>query len=167
VTLTLKDVADIVKIIDASNCDELIVEIAGAKIVVRRSSGRVGEAAVEPARISTPAQVEPLAASPLQAKPAANVTRPAAPLERGTAAGGKAVVRSPMVGTFYRAPSPTDPPFVDVGSTVQLGDPLCVIEVMKLFTTISAERSGRITAILPENAQLVEFDQPLFEMEHG
>jgi acetyl-CoA carboxylase biotin carboxyl carrier protein len=70
-----------------------------------------------------------------------------------------------MVGTFYRAPSPKDPPFVDIGSVVKVGDPLCVIEVMKLFTTIEADRAGRVSTIYVSNAELVEFNQPLFRIE--
>lgn len=158
-TLTFKDVAEIVKIIDASNCDELVVELADAKIVVRRSS-RAGDASSE-APISPPITRHG-AATPLPGRPAAPV--PSARTVEHKASGSKAVVRSPMVGTFYTAPAPTDPPFVEVGSTVQIGDPLCVIEVMKLFTTITAEQSGRITSILAGNAELVEFDQPLFEI---
>ena len=78
---------------------------------------------------------------------------------------GNAAVRSPMVGVFYRAPSPKDPPFVEAGSKVKRGDPLCLIEVMKLFTTIAADRDGRIAQILPVNGDLVEFDQVLFVVE--
>ncbi|CKY85825.1 Biotin carboxyl carrier protein of acetyl-CoA carboxylase [Mycobacterium tuberculosis] len=70
-----------------------------------------------------------------------------------------------MVGTFYRSPSPKDPPFVEVGSIVRVGDPLCIIEVMKLFTTVEADRAGRIVSIFPGNAEMVEFGQPLFQIE--
>ena len=72
------------------------------------------------------------------------------------------VVKSPMVGTFYRAPSPGAPAFVEVGSKVKKGDPICIIEVMKLFTTIHAEWSGTVAEVGPENAQLVEYGQMLF-----
>ena len=75
------------------------------------------------------------------------------------------MVRSPMVGTFYRAPSPNDPPFVEVGTKVKRGDPLCLIEVMKLFTTITADQDGCIAHVLPGNGDLVEFDQLLFVIE--
>lgn len=72
------------------------------------------------------------------------------------------VVRAPMVGTFYRAPSPGSPPFVDSGSRVKKGDTLCIIESMKMMNQIHADRAGVVEAILVENAQAVEFDQPLF-----
>ena len=71
-------------------------------------------------------------------------------------------VRAPMVGTFYRAPSPTAKPFVEEGQRVQAGDTLCIIEAMKMLNQIEADRSGVITAILVENGQPVEYDQPLF-----
>ena len=70
-----------------------------------------------------------------------------------------------MVGTFYRAPSPNAAPFVEVGSAVRKGDPLCLIEVMKLFTTIAAEHEGRIVQIGAENTELVEYGRMLFVIE--
>jgi acetyl-CoA carboxylase biotin carboxyl carrier protein len=159
-SLSYKDVADIIKIIDASSCEELVVELADAKIIVRRGS-RGGEPS------------SPLAASPIAPPRAAVAESPGTPAHKAgpkeavriEEGGSKGIIRSPMVGTFYRAPSPTDPPFVDIGSIVNIGDPLCVIEVMKLFTTIAADRAGTITSIFPGNAELVEFDQPLFEVE--
>jgi acetyl-CoA carboxylase biotin carboxyl carrier protein len=71
------------------------------------------------------------------------------------------VIRAPMLGTFYRAASPGDPPFVEVGQRVKAGDTVCLIEVMKLFNTIRAGVDGTVTRILHENAGLVEFDEPL------
>jgi acetyl-CoA carboxylase biotin carboxyl carrier protein len=157
-SLNYKDVAEIIKIIDASSCDELVVELGDTKIVVRRG-GRGGEAALlSSAPAHRPASVaERAGGSPAKAGPKAAMR-----IEGGA---GKVLVRSPMVGTFYRAPSPKDAPFVEIGSTVSIGDPLCVIEVMKLFTTITAERAGRVVSIFPQNAEFVEFDQPLFEIE--
>ncbi|MEX2488889.1 MAG: acetyl-CoA carboxylase biotin carboxyl carrier protein [Pseudomonadales bacterium] len=74
------------------------------------------------------------------------------------------VVRAPMVGTFYRAPSPGSPPFVDVGDKVKPGDTLGIIESMKMMNHIEADKAGTIEAILPENGKPVEFDQPLFTL---
>lgn len=75
---------------------------------------------------------------------------------------GRIVLRAPMVGTFYRRPSPQEPPFVNVGSQIKKGDPLCLIEVMKLYTTIEAPADGVIELIGADDAALVEFDQLLF-----
>lgn len=72
------------------------------------------------------------------------------------------VVRAPMVGTFYRAPSPGSPPFVDTGTRVKEGDTLCIIESMKMMNQIKADRAGVVEAILAENGEAIEFDQPLF-----
>ena len=160
--LSYKEVAEIIKIIDASKLDEVVIEMDGAKMHIRRgASGNQAEALPQvaagfPSQTSSKASGAANSASP-QSKRAA----PAARHPAGHA------VRSPMVGAFYRAPSPKDPPFVEVGSTVKRGDPLCLIEVMKLFTTIAADQDGRIAHILPANGDLVEFDQVLFVIEPG
>ena len=75
------------------------------------------------------------------------------------------VVTSPMVGTMYRAPAPTQPAFVEIGSTVKVGDTLCIVEAMKMLNQIESDKAGVITAILVENGQPVEFGQPLFVIE--
>ncbi len=72
------------------------------------------------------------------------------------------IVTSPMVGTMYRSPAPDQPPFVDIGKTVQVGDTLCIVEAMKMLNQIEADKAGTVTAILVENGQPVEFGQPLF-----
>jgi len=97
------------------------------------------------------------------AQPGATAAQPAAhPASSRTTGANGHVVRAPMVGTFYRAPSPGSPPFVEVGSRVKAGDTLCIIESMKMMNQIQADRSGLVEAILVENAKAVEFDQPLF-----
>ena len=88
---------------------------------------------------------------------------PAAPPETpAPAAVAARVIKSPMVGTFYRTPSPGAKPFVDVGSAVKEGEPVCIIEAMKIMNEIDADKAGTISKILVENGQAVEFDQPLF-----
>jgi acetyl-CoA carboxylase biotin carboxyl carrier protein len=105
------------------------------------------------------AQQPAMAAMPAPTPAPSPSTQAAAPVASGKS------IPSPMVGTFYRSASPTAKPFVDIGSTIQAGDTLCVIEAMKMFNQIEAETSGTITAILVENGQPVEFDQPLFIIE--
>jgi acetyl-CoA carboxylase biotin carboxyl carrier protein len=90
------------------------------------------------------------------AQPAA---APAAPIETGH------VIRSPMVGTFYRSSSPGAKPLVEIGQAVKEGDPICIIEAMKIMNEIDADKAGTITKILVENGQAVEFDQPLLVIE--
>jgi len=154
--LTYKDVAEILKIIDSSDCEELVLEVEGLKLVVRR--GGAGPLAPAVALAPTPEPTRIAQAAP--AAPAAPAQQPAptatAPVADGTQ------VRAPMVGSFYRRPSPQEKPFVEVGSKVKKGDPLCLIEVMKLYTTIEAPVSGTVVAITAEDGKLVEFDQLLF-----
>jgi acetyl-CoA carboxylase biotin carboxyl carrier protein len=96
----------------------------------------------------------------MQAAPAA--TAPASSVLDAPAAEAGFIARSPMVGTFYRAPNPESPNFVNVGDTVKVGQTLCIIEAMKLLNEIESEQAGVIKEILCENGQGVEFDQPLF-----
>ncbi|MDH5571136.1 MAG: acetyl-CoA carboxylase biotin carboxyl carrier protein [Gammaproteobacteria bacterium] len=123
--------------------------------------------AEESVRISRYSQVAP--AAPVMAAPVAHAPVTAAPSSIATAAepaGTPAIeghiVKSPMVGAFYRAPSPGAATFVEVGHSVKVGDTLCIIEAMKLLNQIEADKAGTITAILVENGQPVEYDQPLF-----
>jgi acetyl-CoA carboxylase biotin carboxyl carrier protein len=159
VALTYKDVADILKIIDASKLDEIVIEMDGVKLQVRR--GANGQPSLAPVAAAAPALPSASAPGSIQSPRAA--TNPAANPSASQLAGH--AVRSPMVGTFYRAPSPNDPPFVEVGRDVKRGDTLCLIEVMKLFTTITADQDGRVAHILPGNGDLVEFDQILFVID--
>lgn len=157
-SLNYEEIAEILKIIDSSSCDELIVETGDVKLVVRRN----GMAGAPPTirEMSTPATAEPAPAAPARLVPAA--ATPAAGIAAGV---DQIVITAPMVGTFYRAPSPDTAPFVEIGSVVRKGDPVCLIEVMKLFTTINAECDGRVVQIGVENGELVEFGQTLFVFE--
>ena len=98
----------------------------------------------------------------MQAPPAASAPAPAAVAVETPAAETGFIAKSPMVGTFYRAPNPESPNFVNIGDTVKVGQTLCIIEAMKLLNEIESEQAGVIKEILCENGQGVEFDQPLF-----
>ncbi len=102
----------------------------------------------------------PMGAMPAMAPPAAVPATPGTP----TLPSGH-VLTSPMVGTFYRSPSPNAKPFVDIGAPVKVGDVLCIIEAMKMLNQIEADKAGTIKAILKENGQPVEFGEPLFVIE--
>ncbi|MGX0878057.1 acetyl-CoA carboxylase biotin carboxyl carrier protein [Roseovarius sp. MBR-154] len=153
-----KEIGEILSIIDSSSCEEVVLETQDIKLVVhRRGAGHRTSESAMPTAPTAPAAPEARPATPAATAPDTS------PVQDD----GAATVRAPVVGTFYRAPSPEAPPFVEVGSTVREGDPLCVIEVMKLFTTIHADTDGVIESIGAENAQLVEFGQVLFSIKPG
>ena len=153
--LTFKEVAEILKIIDASQAEEVVVEVEGTRLVVRRG----GEKSVTSAG-DMPENPPDRATS--EAPQAVRAQRPAEQLEPAHTG-----VRAPMVGTFFSQPDPDKPPFVEVGARVEKGDPLCLIEVMKLYTTIESPTGGVIESIAVENAAIVEFDQLLFIIKPG
>lgn len=145
---------------------ELVEEsgIAELEISEGEESVRISRA---PAMASMPAMQPFYAAAPAVAPAPAAVTPAAAPApaDNGNAALSGHVVRSPMVGTFYRTPSPEAKAFVEVGQQVNAGDPLCIVEAMKMMNQIEADKSGVVKAILVENGQPVEFDEPLVIIE--
>ena len=123
----------------------------------------------ESVRISRGGPVPQYAPMHYTAAPAAPVAAPAAAPAAAASAAAPVVtghqLRSPMVGTFYRAASPTSKNFAEVGQTVKVGDTLCIVEAMKMMNQIQSDKAGVITAILVENGEPVEFDQPLFVIE--
>jgi acetyl-CoA carboxylase biotin carboxyl carrier protein len=162
VSLSFDDVAEILKIIDSSSCDEVIVETGDIKLVMRRNAA--APAAPVAQRAAAMPAVAPAPPPPGDAPAsAAAAARPAAIAPAATT--GRAEVTAPMIGTFYRAPNPDAPPFVEIGTVVQPGQALCIIEVMKLFTTINAECAGRVVQIGAESGELVEFGRTLFVIE--
>jgi acetyl-CoA carboxylase biotin carboxyl carrier protein len=155
------DIRKIKKLIDLiQESDVAEIEIAEGEESVRisrNSSAAPTYAAPAQAQYSAPA---PAPASAPAAEPAAE-----APAASDNQANEANAVRSPMVGTFYRSSSPEAPAFVEVGQSVAAGDVICIIEAMKMFNQIEADRSGTVTAILVENGHPVEFDEPLIVIE--
>lgn len=159
-TLTYSEVAEIVRIIDSSSCDEVSLELEGTKILIRRNGAAdpaLSAAPAPQAQSGTPAQTR---ASDIQSGPAK-----AEDASEAVAPGDGDQVCAPMVGTFYIRPAPDEPEFVNVGTKVSPGTPLCIIEVMKLFTTIEASRAGTVKAVLATDGDMVEYGQPLFVLE--
>ncbi|MEQ8235108.1 MAG: acetyl-CoA carboxylase biotin carboxyl carrier protein [Gammaproteobacteria bacterium] len=138
---------------------ELLEESGVAEIEIREGeeSVRISRGTSAISYAPPPAAVAPPVAAPA---PAAAEAAPAAPPAPAAPEGN--VVESPMVGTFYTAPSPDSAPFVSVGQTVKVGDTLCIIEAMKIMNPIEAEIAGKVTAILADNGHPVEYGQPLF-----
>jgi acetyl-CoA carboxylase biotin carboxyl carrier protein len=141
---------------------ELLEESGIAEIEIHEGeeSVRISRASQTAAPVYAPQA--PVAAAPAAA-PSPAAEAPAA--EEANAIPEGHAVNSPMVGTFYRSASPGTPPFTEVGKTVSVGDTLCIIEAMKMFNQIEADKSGTIKAILVENGQPVEYGQPLFVIE--
>jgi acetyl-CoA carboxylase biotin carboxyl carrier protein len=162
--LTHADIADIIKLMESSTLDEIVVEAGGVRVEARRRGALAArtddEAPIAPAAaMATPIATAAVAPAVLREEVAAA----SAPLLAAPQlSAGQVAVTAPMVGTFYRRPSPDAPSFVEVGSKVAVGDPLCLVEVMKLFTTISATVAGMVAQVCADDAQLVEFDQVLF-----
>ena len=146
-----KEIQRLLDYIAKSPLAEVSIETEGLKISVKKNS------AVAPV-VTVAAAPAPVAAAPAAAAPAAGPA--AAPV-----ADNLFTVKSPMIGTFYRAAGPDKDNFVEVGTEIAPGKTLCMIEAMKLFNEIDSEISGKIVQILVENASPVEFDQPLFVVE--
>ena len=158
--MDLKEIQNLIKFVAKSGASEVKLEMDDVKITIKTGS--------EESRETTYVQQIPMggmqqqAAMPAQqASPQTSETSAAAPA--AAAEDSKYVtIKSPIIGTFYRKPSPDKDPFVEVGTSVKEGDVLCVIEAMKLFNEIESEVSGKIVKVLVDDSSPVEFDQPLF-----
>ena len=141
---------------------DLVSESGISELEVNEGEDRVRIVnAGSPAPAGQVVYTNPAPVQAMQAAPAASAPAPAAAVEAPAAETGF-VAKSPMVGTFYRAPNPESPNFVNIGDTVKVGQTLCIIEAMKLLNEIESEHAGVVKEILCENGQGVEFDQPLF-----
>ena len=145
--MDIRKVKKLIELLEESNINE--IEIKEGEESVRISRGGPIQVAAAPAPVA-------VAPAPVAAAPA-----PAAEPAAAEPATNGHVVKSPMVGTFYRSPSPSSPAFAEVGQQVKVGDPICIVEAMKMMNQIEADKAGTIEAILVDNAQPVEFDQPL------
>ena len=156
--MDLKEIQNLIRFVAKSGASEVKLETGDVKITIRTGSGKA-----ETTIIQQPAQV-PVAA-PVQIETPA----PAAPAQEAAPEAPKAEdtskyieIKSPIIGTLYRKPSPDKPAFVKVGDTISAGDTVCIIEAMKLFNEVESEVSGKIVKVLIEDSSPVEFDQPLF-----
>ena len=165
-SLTHSDIAEIIRLVDQSTLDEFVVEVGDLTVEVRRKGATPAapDASATPAAAVRAATAAPPAPSPSTPPVPAVATLESAPAAPGEPAlrEGQVAVRSPMVGTFYRRPSPDEPPYVEVGSEVEADAPLGLVEVMKLYTTIYAKARGRVARVCASDAELVEYDQILF-----
>ncbi len=145
----LKEIKEMIQLMNEHHLLELEVEREGMKIRLKKSGETIVQSVIA-APVAAPATAAPVPAAPVAAPaPAANRTP----------------IKSPMVGTFYRAPAPDAPPFVESGQTIEVGQVICIIEAMKLMNEIKAEVKGRVVDIPIQNGDPVEFGQPLFMLE--
>jgi len=153
--MDIKQIQDLIRFVSKSGVNEVAIEQDNFKITIKTN---------QPATVvhATAPEVQ-YAAAPAATAPAAPVAAPAA--EPAADTSKYVIIKSPMIGTFYRSASPEKPLFVNVGDEIKPGSVLCIIEAMKLFNEIEAEISGRIVKILVDNASPVEYDQPLFLVE--
>jgi len=155
--MDLRKLKTLIDLVSESNVSELeITEAEGKVRIVKSAPVVVTQAALAPT-VSVAAPV--VAAVPAAAAPAPQAVAAAPELPAGH------TVKSPMVGTFYRSASPGAKSFVELGTEVKEGEPICIIEAMKIMNEIEADKSGTVTKILCENGQAVEFGQPLFIIE--
>ena len=150
--MDIRKIKKLIELVEESGIAEL--EISEGEESVRISRNFSGQVSVAPQMMMQPAQAQHAAA------PVAAAAQAAAPAADAAPSGH--LMRSPMVGSFYRSSSPEAKPFVEVGQHVNVGDTLCIVEAMKMMNHIEAETSGVIESILVEDGQPVEYDQPLF-----
>ncbi len=156
--MDLKQIHDLIKIINKSNIGEISIEDKDGKVTIKQKEEPVVTVAAAPQQVYN---VAPAAA------PIAVSAAPAAPVQLSVApkADNLVTIKSPMIGTFYRRPSPDKPNFAEIGTEITVGKTICIIEAMKLFNEIEAEISGTVVKILVEDNSPVEYDQPLFLVE--
>jgi acetyl-CoA carboxylase biotin carboxyl carrier protein len=155
-----KEIQDLIKFLSETGLEEVNIETGDFKIKIKRSQGQQVIAGPTTQPLAAPAVQPPVQSAPTTPTPPAS--EQTSPKEETPAETNLVEIKSPMIGTFYRSPNPDSPVFVEVGSTVKTGDTVCIIEAMKLFNEIETEVSGKIVKVLVDNAQPVEYDQPLF-----
>ncbi|ELP9501052.1 MULTISPECIES: acetyl-CoA carboxylase biotin carboxyl carrier protein [Vibrio] len=158
--MDIRKIKKLIELVEESGIAELEISEGEESVRISRHGTAAPQAPIHYAAAPAAAPA-PVAAAPVAEAPAAEA--PAAEAPAATPAGHQ--VLSPMVGTFYRSPSPDSKAFVEVGQKVNAGDTLCIVEAMKMMNQIEADKSGVVTAILAEDGQPVEFDQPLVVIE--
>lgn len=155
--MDIKEIQNLIKFVQKSGVEEVKIERDDFKITIKTKSVAPQHLIVED--VPTPVSI-PASQQPTQVVQEVNIqeTTQSVNLENDN----QVVVKSPIIGTFYRKPSPDKPSFVEVGQSIAKGDVLCVIEAMKLFNEIESDFSGKIVKILVDDQSPVEFDQPLF-----
>ncbi len=146
--MDIRKVKKLIELLEESDINEIEIQEGEESLRISRASSVITAPVVQAAPVAAPVAAAPVATAPV-------AEAPAAPAIDGHA------VTSPMVGTFYRSPSPGASAFIEVGQTVNAGDVICIVEAMKMMNQIEADKSGTVTAILVDDGEAVEFDQVL------
>lgn len=154
--MDIKQIQDLVKFVAKSGVNEVSIEEQDFKITIKVNQ----EPTYVTANIPSQVQANPVAQVAAEPAPAAQAPVAVQPAVDDTSK--YLTIKSPMIGTFYRSASPDKPSFVNVGDDIKSGDVVCIVEAMKLFNEIESEISGKIVKVLVDNAQPVEYDQPLY-----
>lgn len=157
--MDIKEIQNLIKFVAKSGASEVKLEMDDIKITIKTGSDSDTTIVQQVPAAQMPQQV--MAPAPVAETPAAPASAPA-PAAASSEDSKYITIKSPIIGTFYRKPSPDKPLFVEVGQSIAEGDVLCVIEAMKLFNEIESEVSGKIVKVLVDDSSPVEFDQPLF-----
>ena len=157
--MDIKEIQSLIKFVAKSGASEVKLEMEDVKITIKTGSSKTETTIVQAAPIAAAPQPV-VAAAPAQEAPAP--AQPAAAPSNEEDNSKYVTIKSPIIGTLYRKPSPDKPTFVEVGSEIKAGDTVCIIEAMKLFNEIESEVSGKIVKVLVDDSSPVEFDQPLF-----
>lgn len=155
-SMDIKQIQDLIKFVSKSGVNEVSIEEKDFKITIKTNHEPTYVTANLPANMIAQQQMAPVNAPVVPAAPAAPTS--ATPAEESKLV----TIKSPMIGTFYRTPDPNKPPFVNVGDEISAGQVVCIVEAMKLFNEIESDVSGKIVKVLVDNAQPIEYDQPLF-----
>jgi len=166
--MDIKEIQDLIRFVAKSGVTEVELEKEGFKLVIKASATAAAVPASSAVVMAAPVAYAPAPAAPQIAPVVSAVpptgSAPANPAQASAPSVG-ALLKSPMIGTFYRSSGPDKEPYVKVGDRVEKGQVICIVEAMKLFNEIEAEQSGTITKVLVENSSPVEYDQPLFEID--
>ena len=161
--IDLDQIRDLLAVFSQTEITELTIESGDQKITLKKSSPSFVPTTIEVPQFAAPVAVAQRASAPAPAE--APKPEPAKLEPKAESNGNYIAISSPMVGTFYRAPSPAASPFVEVGDRVAVGQTVCIIEAMKLMNDLPAEVSGRVVKVCVENGTTVEYGQPLFMVD--
>jgi len=156
--MELKEIQNLIKFVAKSGASEVKLEMEDIKITIKTGLGKTETTIIQqPSLAQMPVATQPAISANVNQEEVQN-----SPQENAAADAKYVTIKSPIIGTLYRKPSPDKPLFVKVGDTIEVGDTVCIIEAMKLFNEVESEVSGKIIKVLVDDSSPVEFDQPLF-----